>query len=203
MTNLVNHPGKWLSPAAAASLARFEKDHGVIPVSSAGRYESEQQELINRWDKGGSANRPPRLYQPARPAATSNHVKGGGLAIDTSGNGIALMHKFGEAYGWFFNYAYDVVHFEYNGSRDQHRNTTPASRPAGFNQGLANQQDFMNRSVRAGLIVDGLTGPKTIAGIKKYQTFLRKYGYKGAIDGKWGSGTQAAHAKYFAIWSKK
>jgi peptidoglycan hydrolase-like protein with peptidoglycan-binding domain len=45
---------------------------------------------------------------------------------------------------------------------------------------------------------DGYWGAYTEAAIKAYQTFLRAYGYTGAIDADWGPGTQAAHEKYAA-----
>jgi len=45
---------------------------------------------------------------------------------------------------------------------------------------------------------DAVKGPKTIAAYKAYQTFLKQnWGYTGAIDGEWGSGTQAAHQRYW------
>ena len=72
--DLINHPGYWLEAGAADSLARLERDHGVININSAGRTEGGQQGLINRWDAGGWQNRPPYLYEPARPARTSPHV---------------------------------------------------------------------------------------------------------------------------------
>lgn len=202
MTNLRNHSGFWLAAPAEVSLARFEAAHGVIPITSAGRTVGEQQTLINRWDKGGSANRPPNLYEPARPAALSRHVFQGGNAIDTRGNGIALMHKFGQDFGWFFNYAYDLVHFEYNSTRDKHKGTTTASVGGStvipkFNATIASRQNFFNHYRGEHLIVDGLWGPATLAAYKRYQTFLRKFGYKGKIDGIWGPGTGAAHAAYF------
>lgn len=131
MANLVNHPGMWLADDAAASLARLEAAHGVLPLNSAGRHEWEQQQLIDRWDRGGAANRPPYLYAPARPAASSNHVKRGGIAIDTPQ--ITRMLQQGPAFGWFQNYPNDPVHFEYDASRDPSRAGAPAyPLPAGW-----------------------------------------------------------------------
>lgn len=40
MTNLKNHPGMFLNDAAAASLERLENDHGVQPITDAGRTEA-------------------------------------------------------------------------------------------------------------------------------------------------------------------
>lgn len=66
---------------------------------------------------------------------------------------------------------------------------------------VANEQLFLNVARGEKLGVDGLLGPLTEAAIARYQTFLRAYGYAGAIDGIWGAGTQAAHDKYYAVWS--
>lgn len=89
-------------------------------------------------------------------------------------------------------------HIEYRGGAS----AGPASGgAAGFSQTVANEQAWMNASRGEKLKVDGLTGPATIAAKKRYQTFLRGYGYKGAIDGLWGAGTQTAHAAYYAAWN--
>lgn len=63
---------------------------------------------------------------------------------------------------------------------------------------VAREQAWMNEARGEKLIVDGLRGDFTIAATKRYQEFLRSYGYTGKIDGDWGDGTQAAHAKYYA-----
>lgn len=124
MANLKNHPGYWLRSDAAASLARWEADHGWINVTSAGRYEWEQQALIDRWIRGGKYNRPPYLYNPKRPARASEHVKNGGEAFDT--NEHSRFRRTSADYGWWQPYEWDVVHFVYDPRRDKHRN-----RPAG------------------------------------------------------------------------
>jgi hypothetical protein len=200
MTNLRNHPGFWLATAAEASLARFEAKYGKIPISSAGRTEAEQNALIHRYFVvGGVHNRPPYLYAPARPATASRHVFGGGVAIDTSGNGISLMHAHGEEYGWYFNFNYDAVHFEYEESKDLHR----SARTSGFvSQVVKNEQSWLNTSRGEKLKTDGVAGPTTVAAFKRYQQFLKAYGYTGAIDGKWGTATQNAHQKYYNSWHK-
>lgn len=195
MTTLKNHPTFWLSPAAAASLARFEAKYGVIPIASAGRTEAEQQNLINRYyNIGGPANRPPYLYAPARPASASRHVFGGGVAIDTSGNGISLMHAHGEEYGWYFNFDYDKVHFEYEESKDLHKGSTGSPIKSSV---VANEQNWLNVARGEKLATDGIVGAATIAAFKRYQTFLKAYGYTGKIDGVWGTATQNAHQKYY------
>jgi peptidoglycan hydrolase-like protein with peptidoglycan-binding domain len=196
MTNLKNHPGKWLSPAAAASLERLERDHGVISINSAGRTAAEQAVLITRYYVvGGPANRPPNLFAPARPAEASRHVVNGGQAFDT--NNISHMLKYGQHYGWFQNFAYDPVHFEYDESRDQSKG---GSAPINHGSKVVQQeQAFLNEARGEKLDVDGINGDATKAAIKRYQEFLKqKFGYKGAIDGVWGPSTQAAHSVYYA-----
>jgi len=124
MAVLRNHKSFWMRDDAEASLARWEADHGIIGVNSAGRYLWEQQGFIDRWDKGGPGNRPPHLYEPKRPAYASAHVANGGRAFDTSEWRRFLQTC--AAYGWVQVYDWDVVHFEYFPERDKHRN-----RPAG------------------------------------------------------------------------
>lgn len=68
---------------------------------------------------------------------------------------------------------------------------------ASFDQTTKDRQAWLNASRNAGLAVDGIEGPMTRAAYKAYQTFLRAWGYTGAIDGIWGAGTQTAHQKYF------
>lgn len=127
---LRNHPGYWMRADAEASLARWEAAHGVIGVNSAGRYEWEQQKLIDRWDQGGAYNRPPYLYEPKRPARASSHVYEGGIAFDTSEWQRFL--KTCADYGWYQRYSWDVVHFEYVPANDKYRNQAAgnASKPA-------------------------------------------------------------------------
>jgi hypothetical protein len=124
MATLRNHPGFWMRDDAEASLARWEADHGVISVNSAGRTVAEQQDLINRWNQGGTYNRPPYLYEPKRPASASAHVYDGGIAFDTS-EWQRFLRTCAD-YGWYQRYSWDVVHFEYVPHNDKHRN-----RPAG------------------------------------------------------------------------
>lgn len=62
---------------------------------------------------------------------------------------------------------------------------------------VMNQQSWLNAARGEKLAVDGEIGPATVAAFKRYQTFLRAYGYSGDIDGQWGAGTQAAHQRYY------
>lgn len=166
---LVNHPSFWLRDDAAASLARLEKDHGVIVVNSAGRTVAEQQELINRYRRGGAANRPPYLYQPQTPASASNHVRNGGAALDTSS--IALMVSVGAAYGWSRPAPKtDPVHFEYNSAKDIKKNVPKPSAPVSSTLKKVQQKLKTNYPLYAGrLKVDGIMGPNTRAAIKEFQ----------------------------------
>lgn len=193
MTNLVNHPGMFLNDAAAASLAKMEKEHGIFILSDAGRTIAQQQELINRWNQGGPQNRPPYLYQPAMPASASPHVKNGGEAIDLPHAGQRdWIKRWGAGYGWSFPLSWDVVHCVYNINADKSR--IPAS-PSG-DQDVKNRQTYLNVARQEQLVVDGIAGPATLNAIKRYQTYLTQRGfYAGTVDGIWGPQTEAAHAK--------
>lgn len=120
MRELKNHPGYFLQDEAAKQLDKFEDDHGVISINRATVSKAEQQEAINRWDRGGAANRPPYLYEPKRPAEASTHVQG--IAVDTSH--ITLMLKYGDAYGFYQRYSWDKPHFEFDPARVTIRATT-------------------------------------------------------------------------------
>lgn len=114
MATLKNHPGKWLRDDAAAAFNAAEDKHGVFVVNSAGRTLAEQQALIDRWNRGGKYNRPPFLFQPAMPARTSNHVQGGGVAVDLDNwrDFKFVCAEFG------FRHTYpsgDPVHFDFVG----------------------------------------------------------------------------------------
>lgn len=70
-----------------------------------------------------------------------------------------------------------------------------------FSQLVANEQNWLNTSRGEHLVADGLAGPLFAAAVSRYETFLRGYGYTGAIDGIWGPGVQAAHAKFYAAFT--
>lgn len=125
MANLKNHPDFWMRDDAAAQLDLLEADHGLITVNSAGRTVPEQQELIDRWNRGGKFNRPPYLYEPKQPPRKSTHVANGGIAVDTSS--ISKMLKYGEAYGFYRPYDWDKPHFEFDPARVKIRPAVPAT----------------------------------------------------------------------------
>lgn len=189
MKALVNHRGLSLADDAADALARFERVHGVQPITSAYRSAATQQGLIDRWNRGGRLNRPPYLYEPASIKA-SKHISG--KAIDTSAPDV--FHKYGAAFGFYFNYSYDKVHFEYDGARD------PSKPHATGNSAVKDRQVFLIVARGEHIQADGIDGKATQAAVKRYQKFLRLYGYVGPIDGKWGAGTQTAHSKYYTVW---
>lgn len=193
MANLKHHPTMFLRGDAAAAINKAEDERGVLRISSAGRTLTEQQTLINRWNAGGRRNRPPYLYQPAAPAATSNHVDNGGEAIDTPD--FNRFNDYSEAYGFKQTYPKgDPVHFDFVGTV-----TLPAGGTAlPYSEVVKLEQSFLNTHRGEKLTVDGLKGPATRAAYGRYQTFLRAYGYTGRIDNVWGPGQQAAHAKYYA-----
>lgn len=190
--NLSNHSGMFLNQQAAPSFERMEAAYGrAFAISRAGATETSQQALINRWDRGGPANRPPYLYAPYRPASESPHVKNDGEAADFTNAAERAWIKDHPEFGWVFNVASDVVHAIYVRSRDQYAGGTPV------NSKVKTQQAFLNAHRGEKLVVDGIRGPLTIAAFKRYQAFLKsKNWYAGAIDGIWGTGTQIGHGHY-------
>ena len=190
MATLRNHKGFWLRDDAAAAFNQAEADHGVFIVNSAGRTPAEQQELIDRWNRGGVRNRPPYLYKPAMPKTASNHVANGGVAVDLSD-----WRRFAQICGRYgFRHTYpnsDPVHFDFVGGVTSGRPTPNATIQAQQNWLISRGYDLGPTGA------DGIKGPKYAAAVQKYQTFLRAYGYTGSIDGDWGDGTQKAHQKYY------
>lgn len=120
MRELKNHPGEVMQDEAAIQFDKFEDDHGVIGLNRVTVSEAEQQEAINRWDRGGAANRPPYLYEPKRPAKASTHVQG--IAFDTSW--ITHCLKYAGDYGFYQQYSWDKPHFEFDSNRVKIRPTT-------------------------------------------------------------------------------
>jgi peptidoglycan hydrolase-like protein with peptidoglycan-binding domain len=186
MGALKNHPGMWLRDDAAAAINALEDKYGVIRINSAGRTVAEQQGLINRWNQGGPGNRPPFLYKPAMPAATSNHVKDGGIAVDVFNysSDRAKLEEFG--FVWYG--PSDVVHYTFTG------NWAPAGK---FDQLTQDRQNWL-RSRGWNLKADGIEGPVTRQAYREYQTQLNNMGLNaGKVDGVWGAQTQVAHQKFY------
>jgi hypothetical protein len=168
---LINHPGYRLDKPAADSLARFERDHGVITITSAYRSVADQQALINRWNAGGTRNRPPYLYQPAMPAKASKHTDG--EAFDTPNRSI--IEQFGGAYGLEFNFAYDRVHVEYHAAHDTKKGTAgipshrPTIRQGSTGQNVRDLQSILTKYHGAKLAIDGKFGASTTKAVKVFQ----------------------------------
>lgn len=198
MANLKNHPGMFLNPAAAASLERMEDEHDApFLVTSAGRTPALQNNYIYRYFVvGGKYNRPPFLYQPARPAEASPHVANGGEAADIGdANHRQWIKNNGARHGWTFPLAWDIVHAVYNPANDRHKNDTATK--------IKREQQWLNDNQGEKLVVDGRRGPATAMATRRYQEKLIPWGYKGQLDGIWGDGTQVAHEKYFASLQPK
>jgi peptidoglycan hydrolase-like protein with peptidoglycan-binding domain len=188
MGALKNHSGMWLRDDAAAAINAMEDKYGIAPINSAGRTEGQQQVLINRWNQGGPANRPPYLYKPAMPAKTSPHVRDGGIAVDVRdyAKWRPRLAEFG--YTWYG--PGDVVHFNWTG------NWAPASAAP-----IAVTRDRQNwlKSRGWNIVVDGIEGPATRQAYKEYQQALNARGLNaGTPDGVWGPQTQQAHERHAA-----
>lgn len=178
MATLKNHPGFELRDDAAAAFDAYEDAFGIRTVNSARRSVASQQGLINRWDIGGKYNRPPYLYEPARPPEKSRHVMDGGIAVDIGDWRTFKEHC--EEFGFYWWGDGDVVHFEFRGWN------------GGVSQDTKNRQAWLNQARGEKLEVDGKEGPLTKAAYKRYQSFLGVN-----ADGIWGDRTQAAHQSYY------
>lgn len=194
MATLKNHPGYWLRDDAAAAFDRMEDKHGFIGLNDAGRTEAQQQNLINRWNRGGAGNRPPYLYQPAMPASSSNHVRGGGLAFDTSD--YRRVAQFAADFG--FNHPYpggDPVHFEFvgggSGGSSSGNNTSAFTK----NEVKIFQEKLLRMKHDLGPSgADGIVGVKTRLATMHEQKMAPINGYPGGkltVDGVPGWATNA------------
>jgi hypothetical protein len=206
MTDLKNHPGKWLNAAAAASFDRMEDAHGgAFNIGDAGRTEATQQSYIDRWNKGGAANRPPYLYEPASPASSSPHVRNGGEAVDVDDSNHRAWIKAHPEFGWSFTIPSDIVHMVYNAANDRHiPSAAPAPAPAPAPTGPTLQkgskgddvkrlQEGLNRVFPAysRLVPDGDFGNNTYAVVCEFQRRVKIH-----VDGVVGNDTRAHLAQY-------
>lgn len=173
MGALKNHPGMWLRDDAAAAINALEDKYGVIRINSAGRTPAEQNELIRRWDRGGWQNRPPYLYEPARPAERSNHVANGGIAVDVYNytSDRAKLNEFG--FEWYGNG--DRVHYTFIGRTSNTPPTSAAWNPFGISY-CAGLQKIANL-YGAGTEIDQRWGSKSARGFAQY--LRTNWGYKG------------------------
>ncbi|AUX83048.1 lysin A [Microbacterium phage Martin] len=191
MTDLANHPGFWLRDDAAKAFDAWEAKYGKRKLNSAGRSKSSQQELINRWHKGGPANRPPYLYRPAEPAETSPHVIDGGIAVDLADWQEAK--KTSEEFGFHWYGDGDVVHFNFRGWDGN------SSKRGGYQDGTVELKRFQEKLIRMGHDLgptgaDAVFGPRTKAATLHEQGMAEKNGYPGGAvsdDGLPGPQTEA------------
>lgn len=112
-------PRGWLDVAAAASLARVDRDIGhPLQITEAGRTRAQQQAHYDRYI--AYLNGGPWAPLAARPG-TSPHEFGN--AIDTNERLVALLAR----HGWSRPLPSEPWHFVYNPNSDRHRfDPTPA-----------------------------------------------------------------------------
>ncbi|UDL15932.1 endolysin [Microbacterium phage Pumpernickel] len=189
MTDLGGGRG-WLNDGPAQSIFRIDKALGHrMQITEAGRTWAQQNEHYQRYLKYGS----PIALNPNTP---SIHQKGAAIDTNEGQNHISLLASHGWKRTVYRNgKLVEPWHFEYFPNEDRYR-TSGGGASAG-NQDTKNRQAWLNQSRGEKLAVDGQQGAATTAAYKRYQTFLRAYGYSGAIDGQWGAGTQTAHQKYY------
>lgn len=193
--------------AFAELRAEFKRVFGLdLLVSSGTRTRAEQERLYDGW-----VRRLPGFNLAAMPGQ-SNHEESGpvgprALDVRDSGSDPGVTRigtkrslwlrdncgRFGFKHtGYGFN-PQESWHIEFQGALSTEASPQPVDV-------VRLEQNFLNVARGERLAVDGVRGPATIAAYKRYQEFLRAYGYTGAIDGVWGAGTQAAHARYYAEW---
>lgn len=146
---------------------------------------------------------------PGNAAAVGFSNHGLGVSADISGlpakgtSGWNRARDILAKYGIQFNYAPEAWHVtDMTISTAGNRVTINPPSTAKVSQTVKNEQAWLNKARGEKLVGDGIAGPAFKAAVKRYQTFLKAYGYKGAADGVWGAGTQAAHAKFYAAYNK-
>ena len=218
MGALKNHPGMWMRDDAAAAINALEDKYGVIRINRAGQTEAQQQKIIDRWDRGDRAG----LFAPARPASSSNHVKGGGIAVDVYNytSDRAKLNEFG--FKWYG--PTDPVHYTFTGWSGNsgigrvtvNRSIADVQRKVGANPDGIYGKDTTAKvkaaQASAGLTPDGIWGPNTDAvffpvgkplnkavGQLTYadiQWLLNRHGYGLAVDNQWGKLSSNALADF-------
>ena len=175
---LKNHPGFELNDVAAEAFDAYEDKYGVRTVNSARRSKASQQNLIDRWDQGGVYNRPPYLYEPARPPEESLHVRNDGEAVDIADWRVFKEHC--QEFGFVWYGERDVVHFTFVGRPSPASSSGDGSEAAGDPGGY---------------------NPFGIAWSKGLQKIARLYGYRGDLDAKFGPGSMGGFAQFLrANW---
>lgn len=123
----LGHGRGWAAPDMAASIFRIDAELGSpLQITRAGATAVEQQNLLDRWNRGDRAG---LSYKPAAPA-NSPHVTG--EAID-SNNGTYLSGVKGKAHGFTHPLAGDKPHYVYVAGNDQYTGglavTSPLASP--------------------------------------------------------------------------
>jgi len=181
MAALKNHPGKWLNDRAAAAYNAFEAKYGVQTLNSAGRSEVEQQGLIDRWDRGGAANRPPYLYPPARPARASSHVKNGGESVDMARAGGLRAQLAEFDFVWYGSS--DPVHYTHNGSTRFLTGGGAPGFPLPAGSYFGPKLPLSNKHSVSGYFGHG-------EDLKRWQQRMRDRGWQITADGRYGDQTR-------------
>lgn len=166
MAALKNHPGLWLRDDAAAAINALEDKYGPIVINSAGRTEEQQQDLIDRYDRGE-----PGIFMPYRPAAGSPHVRNGGIAVDIYNfrDDRAKMEEFG--FQWTYGMD-DPVHYDFVGWNGGGGSSAqfPAREKYGADWTKSGQDKLQRMGYSIGASgADGYDGPDTQAAVKLLQ----------------------------------
>ncbi|AYN56906.1 lysin A [Microbacterium phage Armstrong] len=213
--NYTSRNGQRVEVGVAADFDRlnaaFKQAFGLdLIVSSGTRTRAEQQYLYNGW-----INRLPG-FNLAAPPGSSNHEESGpvgpiALDIRDTGRDAGVLTIGSVRNNWIRDngptYGFELAGLNFNPKEPWHIERRYPGGKGGSTASVDNvvtlEQNFLNVARGEHLAVDGIRGPATIAAYKRYQEFLRAYGYTGAIDGIWGGGTQAAHAKFYAEWDAR
>lgn len=211
--------GERLEVHVAAAFAALKKAFEAafpgltIYVTSGTRTRAEQEYLYNGW-----INRLPGFNLAAKPGF-SNHEESGpsgprSIDIADTGNDPGVTRRGSARDKWmeanagrfeFENEGYsfnpvEAWHKTFRGVIGGGASGGGSSIP--IDEKVLREQQFLNAARGEALVPDGQYGAATKAAYQRYQVFLRdNYGYTGEIDGIWGDGTQAAHAKFYAVWS--
>lgn len=201
--------GVWLVVTSGTRTSQEQIDVFLSRYVTAGQV-SGRYVYDTRWWNGTLYYRVSNAGTVATPG-TSNHEENGpigprALDIQDTGNDAGILTRGSARSNWFeansgrwnFNSA------GFNFGENWHKEWTggdPHGGSAAGNDGVKAQQAWLNLTRGESLNPDGVKGPLTTDAFKRYQEFLRAYGYTLEIDGDWGPGTQGAHERYAAEWN--
>jgi len=215
MKDLKYHPGMWMRDDAADAMNALEDKYGPIRINRAGVPKAEQQRLIDRWNMGGTYNRPPYLYPPANPAESSEHVQGTAADVYNYTSDRAKLQEFG--FVWYG--PKDPVHYMFRGVAKPADNPQPAAVSTiakslrwygiqamlkvnyGYTGAIDNIpgtgtitafQRFLNRNGYGAGAEDGIAGNQTWDAAQRW--LRAKWNYQGAIDHDFGPGSRQSWA---------